>query len=557
GAIVGLTLAATAAVAATQDALWQSLWPDIGTAVQTSVPIGDHDEDGIEDIFLASGGILGNQIRFVSGATGELIEIREHPTATTTASFQFLGAARCADMDGDGLPDLLLHYSVILVDFSRYKRVIAYSSDTGSVIASTDLPDDWGTGEPPSVFAARDFDGDGMNEFAYAVNNSNVAICSFAGTGIPLRTVTQVNTFGGPTFIGVDDVNHDGVDEYAIAWPSASRVAMYSGADGNILATRQGLPHSSGVGLGREFAQVSDINSDGRRDFVVQHTGRDEFVALDGTTLEPLWRRSWAPASTAATSPVVAEWMFSSGTGYDVNADGIDDVVGFSAFRVDGIPRNARFVEVLSGRDGSSIFRMDRNGETFGTCGGISIDSIQPWVDVNGDGFGDLLWRSNNHDDCGQVEFLYMGAMGVLSGMPGGFGESFCEPLPNSTGQPSTLYPYGPPTYAVSALSFEVRNAPPGQFCQLVWGPRLGPGETGILGPWGELCFGTTGAQRVGSPSVIDGMGTDVIEIDWASDPIATQWLPGTTWVAQAVFRDDASFGGASTTNALVFEVNQ
>ena len=67
----------------------------------------------------------------------------------------------------------------------------------------------------------------------------------------------------------------------------------------------------------------------------------------------------------------------------------------------------------------------------------------------------------------------------------------------------------------------------------------------------GQLCFSSTGAQRIGTPRQTDLGGLARFEATWATPPILQSWSAGTTWTIQAILRDHQDPARANTSNAL------
>ena len=65
----------------------------------------------------------------------------------------------------------------------------------------------------------------------------------------------------------------------------------------------------------------------------------------------------------------------------------------------------------------------------------------------------------------------------------------------------------------------------------------------------GTLCIDPGTLIRYANPFTLDAQGAASVHANWGRAEIATRWVPGSTWVLQAFFRDGAS--GFNTTGAM------
>ncbi len=194
----------------------------------------------------------------------------------------------------------------------------------------------------------------------------------------------------GIALAGLDDVDLDGVPDFAVGSPGDSirHVRIFSGAKGAFLHSLTST--SPGDGFGSELASVGDVDGDGARELAIA-APLGGYVSL----------HSFGPAGTLWTwnGPVSKV----AGAGH-VNSDGTPDVVALSS----GLPSQ---VHLLSGLDGSVLNSFTVPGQwRFLDAGG----------DVDGDGAGDVIlgnpfWPSSDYptSNSGKVE-VYSGAAGQL-----------------------------------------------------------------------------------------------------------------------------------------------
>ena len=252
----------------------------------------------------------------------------------------------------------------------------------------------------------------------------------------------------GSAVAGAGDVDGDGVEDLLIGAPgqedSAGYVELISGESGRTLqivrAAREGSRFGSAIAGG------SDLNGDGRPDFIVGAPAADEaevdagtIRAFDAASGDCLWTLHGLSAGAMLGSALALR--------SDVDGDGHADlIVGAPGSRNLRGEQEAGVVLVLSGRDQSVIHMIEGSAE-HANFGYIAVEV----GDVNGDGTADMAAssfckkpRPQQPFDCTTVplppgrDLFYEESIAVMDGKNGsrlqalegnirdGFGASVC-----------------------------------------------------------------------------------------------------------------------------------
>ena len=191
-------------------------------------------------------------------------------------------------------------------------------------------------------------------------------------------------------WVGADlgDLDGDGVPDYGITaifdatgGTMAGRAYVYSGADGSILNTVDGI---DGELMGYSMASAGDVNADGVPDYVVGAPGVVNYTparfgrALVFSGADHAIIHELTPSSLTRMGTAV------SGAG-DVDGDGHDDLIVGAQSAGESAPLAGR-VTVFSGADGSEIW--SRDGKHAWDLLGSAVDVVG---DVDGDGVPDQV----------------------------------------------------------------------------------------------------------------------------------------------------------------------
>ncbi|MEO6708188.1 MAG: hypothetical protein ABI054_10885, partial [Planctomycetota bacterium] len=301
--------------------------------------------------------------------------LREHQLPLGSPAPQILGLG---DVTGDGVADF-----AVGLPLENRGTVRVYSGASQLPIFS--FSGDASTPQLGSVLASiGDVDLDGITDLAVTAGTS-VRVYSL-GTRQPLYTVTggSLDRFGYAV-CGAGDVNGDGRADFAVGAPQCyvfiagdhfvfvqnglGFVRIFSGLDGSVVRTINGLPNQ--LAFGGVIANGGNLDGDGIDDLLAGQSIENGLVGNQKVF-------GFAGSNAAQILQVP---LYSSGVRLarlaDVNSDGFDDFVI-------GEPLNS--VRVLSGRTGALLYFKTGIGthDHFGA-------SISALDDVDGDGAPDLL----------------------------------------------------------------------------------------------------------------------------------------------------------------------
>jgi uncharacterized protein (TIGR03437 family) len=302
----------------------------------------DFDGDGIVDIVFAAGNsaiMAGDAVSVIRGlgkgafAAPPINSIPKYPTSDS-----ILGDLAMADVDGDGIPDLL---SVAFGDVSvlkgagdcTFQPIFASASSVGTLnqVLAADFNHDGkidlaivgyevdillgkgdGTFLPPvkisgspglATIATGDFNGDGRLDFALVLANVGTGVSSiqiFTGQGDGTFTAGAAYTAGPfAQSVVADDFNHDGKLDLAISDTGTGpngNLAVYIGKGDGTFAAPVLTAISGGPSRGPYALMAADFNHDGNVDLALtlsNGSGPGGLVILlgraDGTFQTPVY----------------------------------------------------------------------------------------------------------------------------------------------------------------------------------------------------------------------------------------------------------------------------
>lgn len=327
---------------------------------------------------------------------------------------------KISDLNSDGASELIISAPFFATNEATLTgKIYIYSGYDGLLVTSIE-------GTPGNLFGwsaadAGDVNFDGVADYIIGgPGGQGRAVVYSAADHSVLYEFTGAAE-GGDSFgsgvAGAGDVNGDGYGDVLVGALGASftftqsgRVYLFSGKDGTVLWSRDGL--SPQAQLGSAVGLVGDVNGDGVPDQVAGamgagEDGRGRAYILSGVDGEIL--RTLEPVGPAGTPPTFGRF-FASGAG-DVNGDGVPDafVGDYNAQR--GQANSTGRAYIFSGFDGAvlHVVEAEVDGDGIGPGRGIP--------DINGDGQADMIvaaWTSSAGAPAGGKVYLISGTDGTV-----------------------------------------------------------------------------------------------------------------------------------------------
>jgi hypothetical protein len=356
--------------------------------------LDDINEDGIRDILITDYNTE-NKLLVISGKDGSTVWSKIYPTRIDVDGLD--------DLNGDGIGDAIISWddydppsNLIWDEYDPISNPInitveLLSGANGEKIWSEKLSYEGRYfGSVHGVFS--DLNGDGIEDILVEAGNREQnadILCLLSGKdGLKLWEKTFDCSVHGYCY-AFNDLTGDGIYDFAVScYNSDNNVGelfIIRGSDGYVEWNKsfigdRGYPDTDSdldgdglndIGMGLHVFEIGNIENDFKNK-------TREFFVLKGTDGSVIWSKLF--------SYEVRRIRYLS----DLNGDGIEDI----GLKLENFTRGrVTEVQVLSGRDGSPIWKKDVNVSGVGYSG-----------DLNGDGKSDILF--SNRTEIGKNKYL-------------------------------------------------------------------------------------------------------------------------------------------------------
>ncbi|MGN1155042.1 MAG: S8 family serine peptidase [Agathobacter sp.] len=374
----------------------------VRAATEPQTFTGDVNGDGRSDIILSRNNDGKRALTVYLGKSdGSFME----PTTTkSTRNFFYDDPAFVGDFNGDGLTDIVIHWSK-----RNYRQLLVYISKgdgtfyEGVNLESTRFHDPL---QFPCTFLVADVNGDGKDDFIvhYRTLEGKRNALVYVGTAsapylldATTNALESNNTYieNDPVFVG--DFNGDGYSDMLVHWVNflgKRQLLIYKGnSDGtfntgvNLSSTRDHKPETYPT----KFF-VADVNGDGKDDFVVHFkndNGKRCNLVYKGKENGSYLSDASTNALTSTNNYVESDPVFIG----DVNGDGRDDMIVQWA----NSSKKRQLLVYTAKEDGT--YNAGVNYSTSNTHNANLYAGKFLVGDVNGDGRDDFIVKWKKDDE--------------------------------------------------------------------------------------------------------------------------------------------------------------
>ena len=334
-------------------------FPDSGTQFWVR-NVADLNGDGNVDL------IGGNSTGDIGVMTGNADGSFNSPKFLTGAVLEytpFLTEFDVADLNGDGIPDLLI------TSMEGFETLVAMSA------LSYSAPQYRTSGVFTTQLAAGDFNEDGANDIAVGVYGGIELSFGNKQGAFPDSTITP--GVMPVTFLYAGDFNGDGIADVA-AVGTDGLIRTYPAVKGG--GFKAPVKTSTVVNTAYNYIgnTVGDFDGDGRQD-----------ILLNGQVLYGNGDGSFAPVNlTTATNGLVA----------DLDGDGRSDLLSISSLHLGVVGANGWYYSLIAllGRPNRTFKQVTTNLPPYTPNAGIDTPALLAAGDLNGDGHPDAAIFDRN-----------------------------------------------------------------------------------------------------------------------------------------------------------------
>jgi hypothetical protein len=314
-----------------------------------------------------------------------------------------LAPAAIGDINADGIPEILCTAPGRNNAPGSVSACILLDGATGAEIRTHERPID-STAIFQKSSDAGDLDADGVMDYAVGGWNNTDPGAVFAFSGVDGTLIFQLGGLTARDQFGLglaslDDINADGHDDLLVGSPfhvvdgqRRGRIAVYSGADGSVLWSKEGDARDDA--LGQSCFSIDDINADGIRDVAVAapqmrlnffNTGPGFVLLLSGADGTPIGQPLTSPSTT---SVFFGGWIPSPRI--DLNSDGVNEIIISDQFDA-ALGSQTGKAFIYDGATRALLHTLTGTGALQG------LGATTNAGDLNADGTDDLVvtsWRS-------------------------------------------------------------------------------------------------------------------------------------------------------------------
>ncbi len=354
--------------------------------------LGDLDGDGLPEAAIGQSPIFGvpgtEGVAILRGGTGLPLRTFFAPAGSEWYGYSL---AAQSDLNGDGLSELLIGAPGRPANASATTLVEVRDGASGALLHSVTGPIASGFGT--AVLGLDDVDGDGVPDFAVGapldstlfVKGGAVYVHSGA-TGALLRKIPGTSAQGklGRSLASLPDQENDGSVEILAGAPGMNTAFLFSGASGS------GLQTFSGSTLARRFgysvAAIADVDGDALPDVLIGDPGE---LGENGPNRGSARVHSNASAMELRVHKggFWGDYLGHSVLGTeDLDFDGVGDYVIGIPMIDSGALFPMGFIRAHSGATGQQLFSV--SGPAVIGAFGFAMDNLG---DFDGDGFHDIV----------------------------------------------------------------------------------------------------------------------------------------------------------------------
>ncbi len=353
----------------------------------SSVSVADINGDGRPDVFVANYGSNTVSVLLNTTAAGAAIPTLALQQTFTTGTKP--NSAVAADVNGDGMPDLLV------ANFgSNDVSVLLNTSAPGATTLNFATQQAFAAGVQPYSLVTAEVNGDGRPDIVVVnrMSNNVSILLNTTAPGALVPTFAQqlsLATGDNPTSVTVADLNGDGRSDILVANLLNSDPNLFNasvsvfenttlpGAVTPTFAAQQNFT------TGNQTSSVSavDVNGDGKPDILAANYGSNSISVLLNTTSHAEATPAGVPSPVFSGAAFATDSSTYSVTSADVNGDGRPDLLVANDL--------SNTVSVLLNTTAAGATAPSFSAQaTFAT--GSTPGSVSS-ADVNGDGRPDLI----------------------------------------------------------------------------------------------------------------------------------------------------------------------